>query len=175
MIVHILIHVLQEARRNNADGTERNTGIVHVLVARGVRKLSSIHNHLVSRLIARNARDLLQFREERGTGENDGLLNVRRVGDAELELHGAADELRCVGHELRDEDVVIGGVADGAANDTDGEGKGSDGADQIVRADNRRHDGCRHHDAADAQSSQDEEAPELVEVVHFGICEGTTA
>jgi len=37
-----------------------------------------------------------------------------------------------VGDEFVDEDVVVGCVADGAADDADGEGEGGDGGDEVL-------------------------------------------
>ena len=67
-----------------------------------------------------------------------------------------------VGDEFLDEDVVVGGVADGAADDADGEREGGDGRDEVVGADDGRHDGGWDDDAADAETGEDQQAPERV-------------
>ena len=80
-----------------------------------------------------------------------------------------------VGDEFLDEDVVVGGVADGTADDTDREGEGGDGGDEVVGADNGRHDGSGYHNTADAETREDQETPELVQIVDSGIREGAAA
>ena len=67
-----------------------------------------------------------------------------------------------------DEDVEVGRVADGAADDADAEGEGGDGGDEVVGADDGGDDGGWDDDAADAEAGEDEETPDLVEVVDAG-------
>lgn len=69
------------------------------------------------------------------------------------------------GDKLVEKDVVVDAVADGATNNTDGEGEGGDGGDEVVGANDGCDDGGRDDDAADPQAGKDKEAPELVEVV----------
>ena len=133
MIVHELVDVAQETRGDDADGAKRDTGQVHVLVAFGVGHLAGVHDHRVRRLVPRDAGDQHEIVQQRGAGEGDGFGDVAGVGDAELEFHRAADVVDGVGHELADEDVVVDGVADGAADDTDGEGESGNGGNQILR------------------------------------------
>ncbi len=74
-----------------------------------------------------------------------------------------------------DEDVEVGRVADGAADDADAEGEGGDGGDEVVGADDGGDDGGWDDDAADAEAGEDEEAPDLVEVVDAGDGERAAA
>ena len=132
MIVHVFVDVPQEARRDDADPTKRNADQIHPPVALGKRHLSRAHDDRVRRLVARDARYQLDVVEEGGAGEGDGRDDGFGVRDAELEFHGPADVVDCVVGELGDEDVVVGRVADGAADDADGEGEGCDGGDEVL-------------------------------------------
>ena len=133
MVIHILVNIAQKARRNDTDSPKRNTRQVHPLVALSKRNLTRCNHHGVCGVITLDARDELEILEQRGSGELDGFADVGRVFDTELERHGAADVVFGVGDEFVDEDVVVGGVTDGATNDTDGEGESCDGGDEILR------------------------------------------
>ena len=129
MIVHILVDVPQEARRDDAHPAKRNADQIHPPVALRKRHLSRPHDDCIRRLVARDARDQFDVVEEGGAGEGDGGEDGFGVRDAELEFHGPADVVDGVVGEFGDEDVVVGCVADGAADDADGEGEGCDGGD----------------------------------------------
>lgn len=129
MIVHVLINVAQEARRDDAHPAKRDADQVDILVALGKRNLSGPHDDFPRRLVARDAGDQSYLIEEGGAGEGDGRNNGFWIRDAEFEFHCAANVVDCVGGESGDEDVVVGCVADGAADDADGEGEGCDGGD----------------------------------------------
>ena len=129
MIVHVLIDVAQEARRDDAHPAKRNADQIHPLVALRKRNLPRPHDDFVRRLVARDARDQFDVLDEGGAGKGDGGGDGFGVRDAELEFHGAANVVDCVVGEFGDEDVEVGCVADGAADDADGEGEGCDGGD----------------------------------------------
>lgn len=123
---------------------------------------------MVSGLIASNARDCLQAVQQARSSESDGVRDVSSVGDAQLELHGAANVFDGIGDEFLDKNVVVGGVANSAADDTNGQGEGSDGGNEVIGADDGGHDGGGHNYAANAQPSEHQEAPDFVEVVDTG-------
>ena len=80
-----------------------------------------------------------------------------------------------VGDEFLDEDVIVRGVADGTADDADGEGEGGDCGDEVVGANDGRHDGGGHHNTADSEAREDQETPELVQIVDSRVGEGAAA
>lgn len=159
MVIHVLVNIPQKARRNDTHTTECNACQVHILVTLGVCQLTRRNHHIVRGLVASNARDRLQLRQQARGRECDGVADVSGVCNAELELHGATDVLDCVGDEFLDEDIVIGGIADSAADDANGESKRSDSGNEVVGADDGCHDGSWNNDAADAEASEDEETP----------------
>ena len=132
MIIHVLINVPQETRRNDADRAKRNTRQIDPFVALRKGNLTRSNHHGVGRLVALNAGDELEVFQERSPRERDGFADVSGVFDAELEYHGAADEMFGIRDEFVDEDVVVSGVADRAANDSDREGEGRDSSDEIL-------------------------------------------
>lgn len=129
MIIHVLVDVAQEARGDGTHCAKRDTDQIHPPVALRKRNLPRSDDDFPRRVIARDAGYQFQFIEEGGAGESDGGFNSFGVGDAEFELHGAANVVNSVGDEFGDEDVVVGRVADRAADDADGEGEGCDGGD----------------------------------------------
>ncbi len=132
MVIHKLIDIPQKARRHHADGPKRNARQIHPLVALRKRRLARRHHHPIRRLIALDAGDELELVEQGGAGEGDGFADEGGVFDAQVQGHGAADVVFGVGDEFVDEDVVVGCVADGAADDADGEGEGGDGGDEVL-------------------------------------------
>lgn len=132
MVIHKLIDIPQKARRHHADGPKRNTRQIHPLVALRKRRLARRHHHPIRRLIALDPGDELELVEQGGAGEGDGFADEGGVFDAQVQGHGAADVVFGVGDEFVDEDVVVGCVADGAADDADGEGEGGDGGDEVL-------------------------------------------
>ena len=132
MIVHVLVNISQKARRNDAHPAKRNADQVHPPVTLGEGDLPRSHDDLPRRVVARDAGYQLDFLEEGGASEGDGRFDGLGVGDAEFELHGAADVVDGVGGEFGDEDVVVGCVSDGAADDADGESQGRDGCDEVL-------------------------------------------
>lgn len=108
------------------------------------------------------------MRELAVTGEGNELGDEGDVKEDELLSGGLdADDARGDGDELVVEDVVVDGEADGTAKDADGEGKGGDGGDEVVGADDCGDDGAGDNDAANAEAGDDKEAVDGVEVVHF--------
>lgn len=132
MVIHKLIDIPQKARRHHADGPKRNARQIHPLVALRKRRLARRHHHPIRRLIALDPGDELELVEQGGAGEGDGFADEGGVFDAQVQGHGAADVVFGVGDEFVDEDVVVGCVADGAADDADGEGEGGDGGDEVL-------------------------------------------
>ena len=133
MIIHIRINIPQRARRNHTHPPKRNTNQINPPIALRIRHLSRLDNDPVRRLIPRDAGDETEFVEEGGSGQDDGGADGVRVRDAEVEFHGAADVVEGVVGEFGGEDVVVGCVADGAADDADGEGEGCDGGDEVLK------------------------------------------
>jgi hypothetical protein len=175
VVVHVLVNVPQKACRNDTHATKRNTGKVHIFVALRICDLTRRNHHLVRGIVASNAWDLLQAIQQTGTGKVDSVQNIRLVRDAEFEHHGATDILDSIWHKFLDKDVVVGRVADGTTDDADGQRKGGDGSDKVVGADDGGHDRGWDDDAANAETCEDQEAPELVEVVDAGDGEGAAA
>jgi len=132
MVIHKLIDIPQKARRHHADGPKRNARQIHPLVALRKRRLARRHHHPIRRLIALDPGNELELVEQGGAGEGDGFADEGGVFDAQVQGHGAADVVFGVGDEFVDEDVVVGCVANGAADDADGEGEGGDGGDEVL-------------------------------------------
>lgn len=83
-------------------------------------------------LVARDAWDHLQFVKQGCAGEYNGFPDVRRIGDSEFEGHDTSDVFRCVGDKFVDEDIVVGRVANAAADDADRESEGGYGSDEVL-------------------------------------------
>lgn len=187
MIVHVLIDIAQEARRDDAHPAKRDADQIDILVALGKGHLPGSHDDFPRCLVARDAGDQSDFVEEGGAREGDGRHDGLWVRDAEFEFHGATNVVDCIGGEFGDEDVVVGCVADGAADDADGQGEGCDGGDQVLKgrvscgermeygngvetyvwANDGRDDGSWDDDAADSETGEDKETPGSVERVGF--------
>ena len=175
MVIHVLVNVPQKACCKDTHATKRNAGKVHIFVALRICHLTSRNHHLVGGVVASNAGDLLQAIQQTGSGKVNGVENIGLVRDAEFKLHGAADVLDSIWHEFLDKDVVVGRVADGTTDDADGQRKGGDGGDEVIRADDGGHDRGWDDNAANAETCEDQEAPECVEVVGAGDGEGAAA
>ena len=199
MIIHVPIDIPQKARRQNAHPAKRNADQIHPLVTLRVRHLPRRHDNLPRRLVARDAGEEFDLVEQGRAGEGDGRLDEFGVRDVEVEDHGAADVVDGVGDEFGDEDVVVGRVADGAAEDADGEGEGGDGGDEVLRglcmlvsrvgrwgkggkgigtyvwADDGGDDGCWDNDAADSEAGEDKETPGPVEGIGSQASKGADA
>ncbi len=135
MIIHKLIDIPQKERRNDGDGAESDTYKVDVSVRLRKSNLPRPHYDFPRRHIARYAGKEFDFFEQRCAGEDNGLFDNRSVGDSEFERHRSANVVDCVGSEFGYEDVVVGRVADAAADYADGEGERGDGGDEVVGAD----------------------------------------
>ena len=129
MIDHQLVDIAQKASRYDTYRTKRNAGQINILIALRIRYPARTYDNRPRRIIARDTGDYFQFVEQGGAGEDDGRLDDLGVRDAEFELHDAADIVDGVGDELGDEDVVVSRIANGSADDTDGEGERCDGGD----------------------------------------------
>ena len=175
MVVHVLVNVPQKQCCQDTYASKCNTCKVYILVALRIRELTRRNHHLVRGVVASNARDLLQAFQQTGSSKFDGVGDICLVRDAEFEHHGAADVLDSIWHEFLDKDVVVDRVADGTTDDADGQRKGSDGGDEVIGADDGGHDRGWDDDAANAETCEDQEAPELVEVVDTGDGEGAAA
>lgn len=132
MIIHILFDIAQKARRNHAQPAKRNADQIHPSVTLRERDLPCSYHNLPRGIVTRDAGYQFYFFEEGGAGEGDGGLNGFGVGDAEFELHGAADVVDGVGNEFGCEDVVVDCVADSASDDADCEGEGRYGCDEVL-------------------------------------------
>ena len=124
MIIHILVDIPQEAARNDADDSESNTRQINPSIALRIRDPARLDHGLVCQRIALDAREQIEFFEQRGTGQLDGLGDDGDARDVELGRHDAADVVLRVGDELVDEDVVVDCITDGAADDADCERQG---------------------------------------------------
>lgn len=122
MIIHKAINIPQKQRRHNTNPPKRNTHQIHPPITFRKSNLPRSNHNLPRRYIPRYAWEEFYFFEEGGAGEDDGFADDGGVGDAEFELHGAADVVDYVGGEFGDEDVVVGCVADRTADDANGEG-----------------------------------------------------
>lgn len=165
VIIHVLVDIAQEAGSNDAHLAKRYACEIDILVALGVRHPASLDDHLIRRVVAGDAEDLLDPLQQRRAREFDGLGDVGHVGDVEFFRHDDANVVFGVGEELGDEDVVVSRVADAAADNAHREGEGGDGGDEVVRTDDCGHDGGGDDDAAYAEAGEDEQASHLVQVV----------
>lgn len=175
MVVHVFVNVPQKACCYDAHGSKRNTRKVHIFVALRICELTRRNHHLVRGVVASNAWDLLQAIQQTGSSESDGVGDICLVRDAEFEQHGAADVLDSIWHEFLDKDIVVGRVADGTTDDADGQRKGGDGGDEVVGADDGGHDRGWDDDTANAETREDQEAPDFVEVIDTCDGEGAAA
>lgn len=194
MIIHILIDIPQKARSHHTNSPKRNTRQIHPLVALGKRRLARRHHHAIRRLVALDAGDKLELVEQGRAGEGDGFADEGGVFDAQVQGHGAADVVFGVGDKFVDEDVVVGRVADGAADDADGEGEGRDGGDEVlwgglvkqdfggpwfggtyVWADDGGDDRGWNDNTANADAGKNEKTPDLVEIVDAGDGEASAS
>lgn len=89
----------------------------------------------------------------------------------EFQLHSAADVIDGVWDEFVVKDVIVGCIADGAANDANGESEGGDRGNEVVGADDGGDNGGRDDDAADAETSENEKTPSAVQRVCVEGCE----
>ena len=175
VVVHVLVDVSEEAGCNDGDTTEGDRYKIDVLVRLGVGDLARGDDHVVGLLAAGDSGDEFEVVEQGSGGQFDGFGDKADVGDAEFKDHGATDVLDGVGLELLGEDVVVDGVADGAADDADGQSQSGHGGDQVIRADDGSHDGCWDDNAADTDTSQDQETPEGSQVVDTSDGQAATA
>lgn len=152
MIIHKLIDIPQKARCYNTHCPKGDTSQVYVFVTFGIGNLPRGDNDRISGLVIPDPGDLLQFLEERCTGESDSFTDEGDVGDAEFEHHGAANIFFSVRDELIEKDVVVDAVTYAATDDTDGEGESGDGGNEIVWAYNGSNNGCRYNNATDAEA-----------------------
>jgi hypothetical protein len=122
MLIHILLNTPQPARGQNRHPAKSNTHIINPLVTLRIRNLPSLDNGFVSGLVACDSGDLSQPFQQGGPRQLDGVGDVGHVGDVQVLEHDAADVVFGVGEEFVEENVVVDGVADAAADDADGEG-----------------------------------------------------
>lgn len=132
MIVHVLINIAQETRSYDTHHSKRNAYQIHVPITLGIRLLPRCDHDRVRGCVARDARDQLQLVDQGCAGEYDGFSDVCRVGDSEFDDHGAADIFDCVGNEFVDEHIVVGRVADAAADYADCESQGGYRSDEVL-------------------------------------------
>ena len=175
VIIHVLTDIPQEASRNNTHSPECDAGQVDILVTLRVRNLTRRNYNRIRSLILPDSRNQLQILKETRTRQGDRLSDIRLVLDPEFEHHRATNVVRSHGDELVEEDVVVDAVADGTANDADGEGESGDGGDEVIWANDGCDDGGGNDDAADSETCENKEAPELIEVVNATNSEGSAA
>lgn len=131
MIGHILLNTAQETRGQDRDTPKGNTAIVHPFVRLSIRELAGPNNHLVCLLVARDARNLSNLVQQRGTCELDCVRDVLDVGDIQLRHRAADIVLRCR-YEFRDEDIIINAVADAATDNTDRERECGNSGNEVL-------------------------------------------
>lgn len=101
MIIHILLDIPQEARRDDADPAERNADVVHVFVALGVGEFTCFDDSVVSDVALEAGDETEGFRQGRA-GEADSFGDEGGFGNVQL-VHRAADVFDGVGNEFVDE------------------------------------------------------------------------
>lgn len=121
MIVHILTDIPQTASGDNADGAKRYANQIHPAITFREGLLPCLDDDGERGLVAGEAGDEGELVEQRSAGEEDGLADVGGVGDVEAERHGAADVRGDAWDKFINEDVVVGCIADAAADNADGE------------------------------------------------------
>lgn len=124
MVIHVLVNIPQEAARNNANHPESNTSQINPSVALCKRHLASLYHGLVCERFTLDAWELIEFLEQGGTCQLNGLSNHWDARDVEFGDHDAPDIVLCVRDEFVDEDVIVDRVANGAAYDPDCEREG---------------------------------------------------
>ena len=132
MIVHVLVNVSQKKRRNDTHPPKRNADQVHILVARRVRRLPGGNHDLARRFVVADARDGPQFREQRGAGQGDCSPNQLCIFHPEFHRHSSSNVFHGVGDEFVNEDVIIHGITDAAADDSDGQSQCRNGRDEVL-------------------------------------------
>lgn len=132
MIVHVLIDIAQETRGDDAHDSKRNADQIDVPIALGIRLLPRRDHDCLRGRVARYARDQLEFVGQGRAGEQDGFADIRHVRDSEFDDHGPADVFGGVGNKFMDEDVIIGCVANAAADHADCESESGYGGDEIL-------------------------------------------
>lgn len=132
VIIHILINIPQETRRNDADPPKGNADQVNILVARCVRRLPCRNDDLASGFIITDGGDGLEFIKQCGPGQLNRGFDVLGILHTEFDRHGATDIFDRVRYKFVDEDVVIDRIPDTAADDSNGKRQGRNSSDQIL-------------------------------------------
>lgn len=154
VISHVLLNVSQEQTANDGNTTECNRDVVNVRVGCRVRLLTRLDQvRVVGSGDTRQQSDLV---EQTGASELDNGGDFWGAGDAE-DVGSAADDCDGVLGELLDEDIVVDCVADGTSQDTDTEGEGGDGGDEVVGTDDGCDDGGGDDDTTNTETRDDEE------------------
>lgn len=174
VIVHVLANVTQEHTCNDRNSTECDTYVVYIWICICETLLARYDDVVPDREIAIDTRHVLNFVDKTCASElsnfsDDGdikdIMSETCEGDFEGEL----------GNEFIQENVVIGGVSNGASDDTNGEREGCNGCDQIVWADNGGDDGSRYDDSTDAEASDNEDTVDSLDVVQICYSKCTTS
>jgi len=157
MIIHILANIFQKQTRDNSHRPKCNTHIINIRIRLRVRQLACKHNVIPNRHIPINLRQLQDLVKQTGAREFDCLGNSRDIKDVVFDKCDS-DAFTQFGHEFVVEDVVVGCVADYAADDTDCEGEGGDSGDEVIRTDDRGDDWGWDYDTSNPEAGDDEDA-----------------
>lgn len=132
MVCHVLGDIAQETGCQDGDHSKRNTNIIYPLVGFSICKLTRTDDHLICGLVPSNARNQLDFIQQRSTGKLNDPLNSLRIGDVEFRDHDTPNIMRCRRNKLGDEDVVVDRVANPTTNDTNRQGQRRNGGNKVL-------------------------------------------
>ena len=163
---HVLLRIWQETASHNGADAEWNGGVPHKLQALRVRPPRPHRCSLLD--LRRNSWDfayLLRRGEERA---NECLSAGNRQASSDGVFANISGKFGC---ELIDEDVVVDGIADGAAHGADREREGYTGGDGGVRADHDGDGGCWDEDSTDAKTCHSREGDDELAIVGGDACQ----
>lgn len=175
VVIHVLVNVSEEDTGNDRNASKGNTSQIHILVAFSIGNLARNHDHLICGIVSSNAGNRLEEWQKTGAGILNGLGDIGDIGDVELCHHRAANVFGGIGDKFVDEDVEIDGVSDAAANDTDRQGEGRHGRNDVVGADDGGHDRRWDDNTTDSEPCQNQETPKFVQVVAGCDCKSATS
>ncbi|EPE05084.1 hypothetical protein F503_03689 [Ophiostoma piceae UAMH 11346] len=186
MVVHVHADVVHEKTGNHGDDAEADAAIVHIGIRLGIGFLAGSNDSAVKGAVG--AADAGQVSNGLGAGlcrEDDHIGDEasdidRRgigVGRQRLELRQTcADELVFeVRHELRGKDVVVHGIAEGAADNAHGESQRRGRGDEVLRTDDHGDERCGHDNTADAKAGNGKHDIDGTHVVDARGGEGAAA
>ena len=164
VVIHVLGDIAEEQAGEDGDAAKGDTDVVDDGVRVRERLLAGAHDAFPGRDVAVDAGQVEDVVDERGARQLGGLRPGGGVEDVVVDARRHDLDRDLLLH-LAEEDVVVGRVADRAADDADGERERRNRRDQVVRADDRGDDRGWDNNAADPEPGDDEDAVDGVDVV----------